>query len=665
MAKKKKKKRSRPRATVSAPPRRLLEGLLEADRLMRKKRWIEALNLLKDLNRRYRRRPEVLTNLVNAYYELDDIVNYQHACEQLLQVDPHNGDAALGLAGAYMSNLHPVLALRAFRHFLQRWPDHARAADVRETVADLEKRMPEFFADIGVSDDATGWRIALQHEEMQVYLEKGQFQQVRRAAEAILRHDPQFAPAINNLSLAHWAEGRLDKAVEAAQRALEFEPDNIHALSNTIHFMCISGRSDEALPYAERLKASTAPAWDRWLKKAEGLSFIGDDEGVLDVFHQAEQTDEVTPGQHSAFLAHLAAVAALRLGREEDARRYWKQALKYQSGFDLARENLADLNRPVGERNVPWPFPLSHWISPKVLQDLLRFTESTARSGNEDKMRNAGRRFLRKYPEVVGVMPMLLERGDDQTREFAILLADTAHTPEILEALKDFVLSQHGSDQLRNRAARIVSEAGLLPSGPTRLWMDGEWQELLFLGFEVYSEPERKHAPQVEKWAREATLALHESDWSRAEQLLNQALAIEPDAPDLLNNRAIAYSLQGRDDEAEALIRQIHERHPDYLFARIGLAQRHIARGEFKEAHDLLDPLLHRKRLHYSEFDTLCGATIQLYLAEGNRDAARSWFDLWESTDPENPKLELFRRRVNSPLGLVNRLFSRKKRPGS
>jgi tetratricopeptide (TPR) repeat protein len=191
--------------------------------------------------------------------------------------------------------------------------------------------------------------------------------------------------------------------------------------------------------------------------------------------------------------------------------------------------------------------------------------------------------------------------------------------------------------------------------------MDGEWRELLFLGFEIYDEPKRKHAPQVERWAQEATLALHEADWSRAERLLDQALAIEPDAPDLLNNRAIAYSLQGRAEEAEALIRQIHERHPDYLFARVGLAQRHIERGEFKEARELLDPLLHRKRLHYSEFDSLCGATIQLHLAEGNRDAARSWFDLWESTDPENPKLELFRRRVNRPLDLVNRIFSKKK----
>lgn len=666
MAKKKKKKQHPARATRSAPPRQMLEHLAEAERLTKKKRLAEARDLLENLNRRYPRRPEVLTDLVNVYYDLHDIAGYQYACERLLQVDPNNGDIALGLAGAYLSNFRPVLALRAFRHFLQRWPDHERAADVRETVAGLEGKLPDLFAQVGVSNDEAGWRIAVQHEEMQVYLAQGQFQQVRRAAEAILKHDPQFAPALNNLSLSHWAEGRLDKALEAAQRVLEFEPANVHALSNVVHFLCASGRSGEAKPYAERLKASTGPAWDRWLKKAEGLSFVGDDEGVLDVFHQAEQApDEVTSGQASAFLAHLAAVAALRLGREDEARRYWKQALKHQPSFELARENLADLGRPVGERNVPWPFPLTHWVSPKALKDLLQFAESATSSGDESKIKNAARRFLSEYPEAAGVMPSLLEYGDGQTRELAVMLADLTRAPELLEALKTFALSRHGADTLRHKAAQIVSEAGLLPSGSTRMWMGGEWRDILLLGFEIHGEPDKKHSPRVQKWAQEATLALHEGDWPRAERLLDQALAVEPDAPDLLNNRAIAYGLQGRAEEAEAIQRQIHACHPDYLFARVGLAQQHIERGELEAARELLKPLLQRKRLHFSEFDGMCGAFVQLALAEGNRDVARSWFGIWESVDPDNSNLDVFRLQVNSPLrlsGLKNRLLGRRKR---
>ncbi|MFN2283624.1 MAG: tetratricopeptide repeat protein [Anaerolineae bacterium] len=665
--KKRKKKRPPARKTRSAPPRYMLERLAEAEQLTKKKRLPEARDLLEDLNRRYPRRAEVLTDLVNVYYDLHDLLSYQYACEQLLQVAPDNGDAALGLAGAYLSNLYPVLALRAFQHFLQRWPDHERAVEVRGTVAELEGELPDLFAELGVSDDETGWRIAIQHEEMQVYLAQGQFQQVRRLAEAILKHDPQFAPALNNISLSHWADGRLDKALEAAQRVLEFEPANIHALSNVIHFLCAGGRSDEAAVYAERLKASTEPGWDRWLKKAEGLSFVGDDEGVLDVFRQAERAqDEVAPGQSSAFLAHLAAVAALRLGREDKARSYWKQALKHQPGFKLARENLADLRLPVGERNVPWPFPLTHWLSPKALKDLGQFAESAVPSTDEGKMQNAARRFLREYPEVVAVAPSLLEYGNDRMRELAVMLAELTRAPELLEALKSFALRQCGRDALRHKAARIVNEAGLLPSGTTRMWMSGEWRDILLLGFEIYSEPDEKHSPRVQEWAQEAMDALFVEDWPRAERLLDQALAVEPDAPDLLNNRALSYVLQGRAEEAEAILRQIHERNPDYLFARVGLAQRHVERGELEAARELLEPLLHRKRLHFSEFDGMCGGFVQLTLAEGDRDAARSWFGLWESVDPDNPKLDVFRLQVHNPFqfsGLRNRLLGRRRRP--
>jgi len=666
LAKKQKKKSRAARATPSIPPHQVLERLDDADRLMRKKRWVEARDLLEDLNRRYSGRPEALTYLVNVYYELHDIVNYQRACEQLVRADPHNSDAALGLAGAYLSNIRPMMALRAFQRFLERWPDHERAAEVRTTAVELQGKMAELLAELGLSDDEAGRQIAMQHEEMQAYLAQGRFREVRQAAEAILRREPRFAPALNNLSLAHWAEGRLDQAIDAARRVLAFEPDNIHALSNVIRFTCASGRSDEAQPYAERLKASTAPAWDRWVKKAEGLSFVGDDEGVLEVLRQAQPLDrQVVSGHSRAYLTHLAAVAALRLGREDEARRYWKQALGYQPGFELARENLADLRRPAGERNAPWPFPLDNWISPKALKDLLRFVESAAQAGRESGVKSGAQRFLREYPEIIKVMPILLERGDGQARELAMLLADTLRTPELLEPLRDLALSQHGPDQLRHKAAQLVSEAGLLPPGPTRLWLGGEWHESLLLAFEVSGEPQQKHKPQVQQWAQEAVQALHQRDAHRARQLLERALASEPDAPDLLQNLSAVYSLEGHDAEAEALVRQIHERHPDYLFARTALAQQCIEHGEFEEARRLLEPLMHRKRLHFSEFYALCGVNVQLHLAEGHQDGARSWLNIWESVNPESPTLQTLRLQVEGPrrsLGLLNRSSGGKKR---
>lgn len=663
---KRRKKRQRASRGARPIPSRLIESLDKAERLLEKKHWAEARDLLLDLDRRYPHHLEVLTHLVNAYYELGDTRGYQYACERLVKVDPNNADAALGLAGTYLEHLHPILALRDFRRFLERWPEHERADDVRGTVANLEETAPALFKELGVSlKDEQGWQLAFQHEEMQVHLEQGRFDQVRQTAKAILQRDPEFAPALNNLSIAHWVDGQIGQAIAASEKVLAFEPENVHALSNLVHFLYANGRSDKAQTYAEQLKASTAPAWKVGTKRAEALTFVGDYEGVLEVLRQTEQSETDIS---TALLYHLAAVATMRLGEpgdkesEKHARRYWKQALKLEPGFRPAQKNLADLDRPLGERHAPWPFPLRNWISPKTLDDLLRFVEQAERKDDDKVMGRASRRFLRKYPAVAAMIPTLLERGDEDGREFAVLLARTANSPELLRALKDFVLSQYGPDELRMEAAQPVKEAGLFPSGMTRVWLEGQWREIMIMGIEIHGEPLVEYSPQVEDWMNKARSALFASDGKRAERALKRSLAVHPNDPSLLNNLAIAYSMQGRKEEADTLVQQIHEQHPDYLFARVGLAQRCIERGEFEQARQLLDPLMHREQMHYSEFDSFCGASIQLYLAEGNTDAARSWFEMWEQIDPENPKLELFRRRVSGAslfAGLKNLLPGR------
>ena len=615
---------------------------------MGKKHWAEARDLLEELDRRSPGQPEVLTDLVNAYYELHDMEGYQGASERLIKVDRDNADLALGLAGAYLQNARVALALRAFRQFLQRWPDHPRAGEARQTVADLEAALPALLAQMDVPADQS-FEVAVQHELVQSLLAQGQYRETRQAAESLLRRYPRFAPALNNLSLAHWSDGRLDQAIAAAGRALELEPDNVHALSNLIRFLCAAGRQAEARPYAGRLKASPAPAADVWLKKIEGLSYIGDDPGVLDVFHQAEESIEPHSPQFNAMLHHLVAVAAWRLGREAEARGYWQRALKLSPGFALARENLDDLKLPPGERHGPWAFTLPYWISPPAIRDLARLLEPVSKPGADDEaVVRAARRYVREHPQVVKVTPLLLERGDRQGREFALRMASMAKTPELLAMLKEFAFGQRGPDQARLDAAQIVNQAGLLPSGPVRLWMRGEWQELLLLGFEIYPEPEgaNPHSARVTQWLEEATLALRAGDVKRAEPLLRQALAEEPDAPDLLNNLAAAYSLQGRRQESEALVREIHARHPDYFFGRANLARLLAQAGDYDRARELLDPLLQQKRLHITEFDSLCAAEIDLFLAQGNLDAARTWFSMWESADTDSPMLEQFRRRI-------------------
>jgi len=648
-----KKKRRRRRKTIKLPsrrsmPQRLISGLNEADAAMRRKRWDQAREILEELDRRYPNRIEVLSALVNVYHELRDTGRYQVACEQLLRLTPRDPDIALMLAGAYLTNMRPMLALRTFYRFLDRWPDHERAGEAREMVAEIEAGVDDLLADLGLPGE-DGLELATLHEEVQSLLEQGKYAQARKVAEQLLRRYPDFAPAINNISLTYLAEGRLDQAIATAQRVLAFAPDNIHALSNLTRYLCMSGRVDEAEQQAERLKAVESDATDVWLKKAEALSYVGDDQGVLDVFSAAERAGHLEPPFVNPILYHLTAVAAMRLGQENRARRYWKRALKLSPGLELARANLSDLRKPVGERHAPWPFSFPNWVTQKAIDDLGRYLEPAFQRGKEEAVTRATRRYLRQHPEIVSLVPLLLDRGDPMGREFALHIARATGTPELQAALRDFALGQRGPDGMRNEAARIASEAGLLPSGPVRLWMQGEWREILLMTFELHEEPDPERDPQVEQWLTEATLALHRRDADEAERLLKQALEIEPDVPALLNNLAAAYEMQGRRQEAEVIIRRLHEQYPDYVFARTGMAQLCISRGEIDEAEALLKPLRTRRRFHFSEFAAFCVAQIQLFLAQDNLDAARSWLDMWASADPDHHAIAEWRRRLAKP----------------
>lgn len=634
MAKKKTHRRQQSAAVAARPPLALLKGLGEADDLLKRKQPIEARQRLEALDQRYPGNADVLGLLVNANYDLKDTAGYQRAVARLAKLAPNDPDVLLGLAGAYMSSVRPALALRTFRTFLERFPDHPRAGEAGKTVADLEAAMQESLAEIGLLG-AEGRAVAELHEEVQSALDQGDFAQVRRAAERLLALKPGFTPVLNNLGQAYMIEGKLDAAIATTQRALESDPGNVHALANLVIYHCRLGRLDEARAWAEQLKRSDRPAADKWTKVAEALSYLGDDAGVLEALRSGEREAEQLRSA-GAVLFHLAAAAELRQGREAEAKRHWKRALKLNPGLDVASENLADLDKPAEARHAPWPFALGNWVTGQMIQ---RIAAQLAGKTRDQAIANATRRFLRQYPEVAAIVPLLLDRGDPQARQFALMLARSAGTPELLAALADFARSQRGPDQMRHEAAMAADQAGLLPDRRLKMWIKGAWTEIQLMGFEISGAPQHPFSPRVEALMIEATRALHAREGAKAERLLRQALEIEPDSPNLLNNLAMALGIQGDNQGAEAMIREIFERHPDYLFARVSVARMHMRDRDFAAAEELLKPLLSRHKLHTSEATTLFGAYVDFYELQGNVEAAKTWLDMWANIDPENPQI--------------------------
>jgi tetratricopeptide (TPR) repeat protein len=248
----------------------------------------------------------------------------------------------------------------------------------------------------------------------------------------------------------------------------------------------------------------------------------------------------------------------------------------------------------------------------------------------------------------MALIPEWLAHGSPDAREFALVMIETTATPELAQAARDFALGQAGTDDQRLKAANLGVAQGALPTGPVQLWREGEWREMLLMGIEIHGDPVRQHQhhPQVERWLRQALEHMNAGAMTLAEPLLKQALAQEPDAPDLLNNLAATYAATGREAEGERIWRSVLERQPDYLFARASLGRIAAQRGHVAEARELLDPLLTRRRMHFSEFAAVAIALIETGLADNKPEEAKSWLKMWERAMPDDPRVDVFRKEI-------------------
>ena len=107
-------------------PRRLREGLTEAEELLENNRQVEAKKLLHKLAEDFPNQEDVLGLLANACAYTKDAPGCLYALRKLHALRPNNPEFSLSLAGAYLSNGCPVLAQQAFERFIHRWPGHPK-----------------------------------------------------------------------------------------------------------------------------------------------------------------------------------------------------------------------------------------------------------------------------------------------------------------------------------------------------------------------------------------------------------------------------------------------------------------------------------------------------------------------------------------------------------
>jgi len=645
---KKRKHQNKPLSLLFNPSKELkrIDQMIEAGELP------EAVQKLKELAHRLPNRVEVFETMFMLAVELKDKEALLHAAIRLAELQPNIPAHHFNLFGAYMQNIMPALALKTGRYFLSRWPDDWELGqDIQKEVGQLADLLQKEALKLQLPED--GWlEPMVLHEKVQVALSQNKYEETRRLAAQLITMAPHFPSPYNNRSLASWLLGEAEAAMADARRVLEIDPDNVHALSNLTRFLRLTNRLTEAHEIAERLKTATSPSFDVWTKKAEALSYLFDDAGVLQVVEQADKAGALFGKHADPFLLHLAGVAAARLGEEKRARKFWKEATNIAPSFERAQANLDDLDKPPGERDGAWPFEVNDWLSSHLFEEFVNTVGQMVDSKNMKSLKSAAQRYIEKYPHVLALAPALLERGDPVGREFALRLAQMVETPEAVAMIEDFLHSPYGPDKLRQSALQFLQESKIIESGAKlSFWSRGRQTEIIAMNWRIDEVPYEKPPAEAIAVAAEGFEAMRRGKWDRAQEFFAKALAMAPNSASIGFNLAVAEANQGNITKAIADMKALAERHPKYAFAHCQLALHALANDRSEEARERLKTVSAFEHFHFDEFATFCQSQVLFFIiGDPNLEAAKHWLRMWEQFYPDDPKLDIVRPVVGDSL---------------
>ncbi|MBA3868663.1 MAG: tetratricopeptide repeat protein [Chloroflexota bacterium] len=581
----------------------------------------------------------VLQMVNDLSFEANDMITAWITSYRLMELLPNEAIGYMNAAVAASQLNLPFSVVHYSDLYLQRWANESDANDIRQLKTTWEKLCAEVRKHDPVNTAKSNADLSLL-EQANILVSRGDFQEGRRVCQKAIEVMPDTAAPYNNLGLSYVLEGNLPEALRIAQQTVERFPDNFHARCNLAQFLARTGQQSEAQKWAVTLQQDLPLIQESWEKLVESLSYIGDDKAIVKLYQQSQKNSKMPFQDFSPLVKHLMAVALARTGDGKTAEKLWKAILKDDPDLEVAADNLEDIKNSAGEQNGAWAFPFPQWF-PRI------WVEQVAElSINTHSQQAAKRRVERIFHDNFGMetaLQIVLERGDPYGRRLVIELCSIYP----VAGLAEFVQSANGTDADRAAASEYAVDHGLLPRGEAiKMFQRGKQTELLFLNYEIHNEPDRKYFPKpVQRLYTQSAEAVYKKDFDSALQLAQKAFELMPNDPSIMNQIALCLTELGKHKECEAILRQNAELHPDYLFARCGMANLCIRNGKLEEAKEWIAPLLKIARFHHSEFRMLALTQAELLKAEGKKDAARSWLNMLEQMIPGASSVPQIKRK--------------------
>jgi len=585
-------------------------------------------------------------------YHLKNVGSYSRIAIQLAERDPGDPDRLVCAgAGCFASGMF-ASALVYFSRYLSVVSSGEKIDMILKEMSKLRDALSKVAAGEDIDDKSNLERLAW-NEETLMWLGSGRFKEVLSLTHRHLERFPDDLRARNNRAEALFQSGRWEESLAELEIAIGNDPSNYYSVACSCRIHFLRGMTTQSDAEALRLETIVPRFPSDLTKAAEAFAFRGDDQRILAQFDrlQAEGWEEDSP-KDSALLYHFAAVAAARSGDLELAKKRWKRSLQFLSSFELAKANLEDLSKPIAERSGSFYFSNSYWFDAVLVKEISNLSgifEGADFSDHASKIvkENAKVQSLcRKHPHLETLIPAMLDRSDWMGQITAIELGCRMDSNVVRDSLIAFLGAARGSDSLRYNTAMKLKRRGLLLAGEQTLFVGGKPTRVEIVDFKITDEPNvpPSRKPEVDRLAEQAFYALHEGNGKVAETKLRRATDLEPDAPDLWNNLAMALLMQGRTSESDEICENVSRRWPDYFFGRTAYANRLCQSRQYEKAFEILDELQHRETFHRTEFVALCKSFFVYFTGRKEKPSAKRWIGMLEQVAPDDRDLPNLRR---------------------
>ncbi|MBA4537569.1 tetratricopeptide repeat protein [Bacillus aquiflavi] len=239
----------------------------------------------------------------------------------------------------------------------------------------LELLSLEADEDYFVEDD-----LIIQQEEAKQLLESGKFAEVVTLLKKMINEYPEFWPAYNNLALAYFYLGEIEKSAMILQEVLERNEGNLHALCNSLVFLHYQNRYDEVNKLADMLEKVKPLLQEHQFKLGATFALIG---RYKIAYLWLRRLQKYGFDGNEAFYYWLS-YSAYHIGKEERAREAWEKTIKLNpEKIGLEPWNQLHIQAEHLEENFTY---ISTHLNSQYIEERLFALFLIAISTNKDQM---------------------------------------------------------------------------------------------------------------------------------------------------------------------------------------------------------------------------------------------------------------------------------------